>query len=254
MRKRRLLAISIILLLSITARAATPSAQQLQRANKAYQAGDFAEALTQYEALVEEGYRSEALYYNLANSYYRTNKIGKAILFYERALMLDPNDSDIRHNLQVAQSHLQDEIEALPTFFLTKWINNLTLEFATNTWTILALISLWVGIAGLAVWILSKVRRTKKIGFTAGVILISLSFIAFAIANYRSQLDQDSRRAVVMQPKVALHSAPDTQSTVVIEVHEGITVSLLDKIGEWYKVSLPNGEEGWLPQNSFERI
>ncbi|MDX1940653.1 MAG: tetratricopeptide repeat protein [Saprospiraceae bacterium] len=254
MRKQKLLAISIIVLLGTIAWATTPPSQQLQDANAAYRAGDFAKACAQYDSLIKQGYHSEALYYNLGNSYYRTGKLGKAILFYQRALLLDPNDADTQHNLQVVQSHLQNDIEALSPFFLTKWFNNLSLELSTNTWSILALMSLWLGIVGLAFWLLGKVRRIKKNGFIAGVLLILLSFIAFAIAGHRARLENDSQRAVVLQPKASLHSSPDAQSAVIIEIYEGITLDLLDKIGDWYKVSLPNGEEGWLLKGSFERI
>lgn len=233
--------------------AAVPTAQ-LSNANQAYQQKDFATAIQQYEALLQQGYRSAALHYNLGNSYYRTNDLGKAVLNYERALLLDPNDADIKHNLQFVQDKLLDEIDPLPDFFLAKGWNGLGGLFSAQTWSLLALVLLWLGIAGLSVWLLSRVRLYKKIGFIAGSSLVIVSLIAFALANSRTKMIQDSGRAVVLEREIVLRSAPDNQSKEVFVLHSGATVQLLDQIGDWYKVSLRDGVQGWLPKESFERI
>lgn len=252
--KQKLLVIKILLFFSAGFLWANPAEQQLQAANEAYRAGNFEEAATQYEAILKEGYRSEALYYNLANSYFRLGEQGRAVLNYERALMLDPTDADTRHNLEVVRSRLQDEIEVLPEFFLAKWWRNITLSFSARSWSVFALVFLWLGITGLSLWLLGKRRQLKKIGFTAGVILLIISFLSFFFANNHQQLDENSSRAVILQTEVPMRSAPDLQSQVVLDLHEGTTIRILDKIGDWYKVALLNGEEGWLPEGAFEKI
>lgn len=233
--------------------AAEPTTQ-LTNANQAYQQKDFAAAIQQYEALLQQGYRSAALYYNLGNSYYRTNDLGKAILNYERALLLDPNDADTKHNLQFVQDKLPDEIDPLPEFFLVKGWNGLGGLFSAQTWSVLALVLLWLGIAGLSLWLLGRVRLYKKIGFIAGSSLLIITLLAFNLANSRTKMMQYSGRAVVLQREIVLRSAPDALSKEVFVLHSGATVQLLDQIGDWYKVSLRNGEQGWLPEQSFERI
>lgn len=233
--------------------AAAPSAS-LASANQAYQKKDFTTAIQQYEAILQQGYQSEALYYNLGNSYYRTNDLGKAVLNYERALLLDPNDADTQHNLQLVQSQLPDEIEPLPTFFLTKWWNTLGGLLSAQAWSVLALILLWLGIAGLTIWLLGRVRQYKKIGFIVGISLLIISLLGFSLANDRIHTIKNSGRGVVLQKEIVLRSAPDTQSKEVLVLHAGATVKVLDQIGDWYKVSLRDGMQGWLPEVSFERI
>lgn len=250
---RIILIISFLVCFLVAIKAANP-ATELNRANQAYQSGNFLQAIEQYEHLLQQGYRSEALYYNLGNSYYRVNKLGLAVLNYERARLLDPTDADTKHNLQVVRNRLQDKIEPLPEFFLSKWWNGLRSQLSTNIWSAVALTLLWLGIAGLSVWLLGKVRFYKKWGFIAGIGLLLLSLLGFALANSRKQAIQNSGRAVILQPEIPLQSAPDPKSKIVLPLHEGTTIHFLDKIGDWHKVMLENGEQGWLPKGGFERI
>jgi len=235
--------------------AASPEVERnMQRANEAYQSGNFAEAMRQYLALVEQGYRSEALYYNLGNAYYRLDSVGKAVLYYERALLLDPGDQDITHNLEVIRDQLPDEIDPLPVFFLTAWWRRVSLSMSETSWSALSLVCLWLGIGGFSLWLLGSQRKLKKVGFAAGIVLLLLSGLFFAFANSRAQLEDDSNRAVILAAEVALHSAPDQASEALLELHEGATLRLLDQIGDWYKVEMLDGNQGWLPKSSVEEI
>lgn len=251
--KTRFLVLFNLLIISALLQAAAP-ASLLESANAAYQKKDFSTAIQRYEQLLQEGYRSEALYYNLGNSYYRMNNLGKAVLNYERALLLDPNDADTRHNLQVVKDQLPDEIDALPPFFLSKWWNGIDGIFSVKGWSILALALLWLGLGGLTLWLLGRVRRYKKIGFMVGTALLVLSLLSFTLANSRRNTIQNSGRAVVMEKEIILRSAPDNKSKEIFTLHAGTSVKLLDQIGNWHKVALANGEQGWLPDKSFERI
>lgn len=226
----------------------------MQRANEAYQAGNYAEALRQYKALQAQGYQSEALYYNLGNSYFRLDSLGKAVLYYERALLLDPDDADLQHNLSVARQKLADEIDALPDFFLMEWWRQASLSLPKNGWSALAVIFLWLGMSGLVFWILGKARKLKKIGFVVGIIFLAFSGLFFALANSRVQLEENSRRAIIIRREVALRSAPDEVSESLRLLHEGTTIRLLDQIGNWYKIELLDGNQGWLPKPAAEEI
>ncbi|MFN7117990.1 MAG: tetratricopeptide repeat protein [Saprospiraceae bacterium] len=253
MSYQKLLLTGYLCALVIALQAADPTAQ-LASANAAYQQNDFAGAIQQYEALLQKGYHSEALYYNLGNSYYRTNNLGKAVLNYERALLLDPNDTDIQHNLSLVRDRLPDEIDALPTFFLARWWNGLSGWLSAQYWSIMTIGLVWLSVAGLTLWLLGSARRYKKIGFIAGLSLLVLSLLTFALAGSRNQTIANSNRAVVQAKEIVLRSAPDEASKAVFTLHAGTTIQLLDQIGKWHKVVLQNGEQGWLPDASFEQI
>ncbi len=226
----------------------------LEEANEAFRKRQYAEAIEGYEALLGEGYYSEALHYNLGNSYYRHGQLGKAILHYERARLLAPGDSDIRHNLAVARAALQDELAPLPEFFLYRWWDALRQLLSPAGWSLIGLLLLWAGAAGLGLWRLGRLRRHRKWGFVAGLSLLLLSVLPFALASSRQNQLLDSGLAVILSEETTLRSAPDALSQDMLPLHEGTTVELLDRIGDWYKVRLPNGEEGWLPMTDVEEV
>lgn len=228
--------------------------EQFAVANNAYRDGDYAAALEKYEAIEAVGLRSAELYYNIANTHYRQETLGKAILYYERALELAPNDEDIQNNLAIAREDLQDEIEALPPFFLRAWWAALRDTLSSSTWAYLAIGILWVGILGLILWQLGKVRSQRKLGFSMGLTLTLLSILPFTLAYSKAQVEVRSGEAIVLEKEVILRYAPEAKSTEIVALHEGTKVQLIDKISTWHKVRLANGEQGWLPEGSFEEI
>lgn len=88
-----------------------------KNADDEYKKGHYQQAIKDYEELLKKG-PSVELYYNLGNSYYRTDNITRAVLNYERALLLAPGDADIRFNLQMARSKTIDKITPKSEMFL----------------------------------------------------------------------------------------------------------------------------------------
>ena len=252
----RRLKLNLLLLLLPIFVAANDVEKLFQEANELYQSNAFTEAIEKYKSIEAMDYRSPELYYNLGNAYYKIDKPGKAILYYERALLIATSDNrdDIKHNLDLARKNLPDDIEILPPFFLKRWKSNLHHLASTESWSILGLLFFWLGVGGLLVWLSGKSRLQKKIGFVAGLVLIMFSTLPFYIAMDSSKIEKSSGLAVIMSDEVNLRSAPDEVSNSIFLLHEGTSVELLDQIGEWYKVKLLNGEQGWLPMNVLEKV
>ena len=133
--------IIIIVLFSILA-AGTVSANQLdelmQKGGDDYRNGEYDKAIETYEMILNDGYEGTALYYNLANSYYRIGKLGYAILNYERALKLSPTDEDVKHNLAFANLSTIDRIQPLPKFFIFDIWEAILGMFSVNGWSYFA--------------------------------------------------------------------------------------------------------------------
>lgn len=229
-------------------------AERMLAANDAFQSKQYKSAVEMFETLREDGYSSAILYYNLGNSYYRLDDLALAILNYERALLLKPHDRDTRHNLEVARQQLQDDLEVLPEFFLWRWWRGLAFTFSSTLWSVIGIGLLWLGIAGLVLWLFAKEREQKVKGFVAGLTLLTLCILPFSLATSRINMQESSRMAILMTSEAVLRSAPDSESTEILTIHEGLKVDLLDQISDWYKVRLQNGEEGWLPQSTVEEI
>jgi tetratricopeptide (TPR) repeat protein len=224
------------------------------KANTAYQTGNFAEAIALYEEVIKLDFQSAELEYNLGNAYFRQANLGKAILHYERAAILKPGDADIRHNLAVARDQVSGDIDVLPEFFLNRWWKNIRRLAFSGGWGIIALVLWWMAFAGFSLWLLGKNRRQKKAGFIIGAACIALSFLPYALAFSKLSYEQNTNTGIVMEEAVRLRSAPDDSGKEIMLLPEGLKANLLDRIEEWVKVRLPNGEEGWLEAKAFEEI
>lgn len=225
----------------------------LQAANDAYQAGQFKEAIEQYERLLPTEEQSADVHYNLGNSYFRMNQLGPAVLHFEKAALLKPRDKDILHNLRVAQTKVKTELEEIPEFFVTRWWSNTQKVMSPLGWGVFGLLLLWIGLAGLILWFRGGNRKQRKQGFVLGIILIILSILPFSLGFSLCKKMNDSGRSVVMTT-VDLKSAPDEVSESIIKLYEGTTIRLLDQIGGWQKIRLIDGEEGWLEEKVMEKI
>ncbi len=225
-----------------------------ETANQAYEKGNYKFAIEQYEGIISEGQHSAELYYNLGNAYFKTGNLGKAILNYERTLTLAPRDTQARDNLAIAQARTIDIIQPLPGFFLTRWWRTLQKNLSAGAWSWLSILMLWLAVGGLSVWLLMSDREQKKRGFVGGVLCLFLFGITFALAAQRNATQQNSNQAIILAKETALKDAATADSPDILMLHEGTKVGLVDQIGEWHKVRLPNGEQGWLVEGSFEEI
>lgn len=225
-----------------------------EAANQAYEKGNYNFAIEQYEGVLGEGQHSAELYYNLANAYFKKGNLGKAVLNYERTLTLAPRDAQARDNLAIAQARTVDIIQPLPDFFLTRWWRGLQQSLSANAWSWIAILMLWLSVGGFVVWLLFSQREQKKRGFLAGMVCLVLFGTTFVLAAQRNATQQNSSQAIILEKQTNLKDAADADSPDILELHEGTKVRLLDQIGEWHKVRLPNGEQGWLAEGSFEEI
>lgn len=101
--------------------------------DSAYIKDDYATAIQIYESLLKNG-ESADVYYNLGNSYYKAGEIAKAVLNYERALLMKPGNSDIRANLEVAHAKTIDKVEPVPEVFFVSWTKALINSMSVDAW------------------------------------------------------------------------------------------------------------------------
>ena len=120
--------IIFILLLAVMPFAARAASQQDSLWNagvECYANDDFSGALECFRALEDQGYSSAELYYNMGNTYFKmSGYIAYAVLYYERALKLDPSYKDARANLDFAHQFTLDKIEKVPEFVLVTWFKS----------------------------------------------------------------------------------------------------------------------------------
>ena len=129
--------------------------------DSAYVKNDYASAIQIYEALLKEGEAAE-VYYNLGNSYYKAGDIAKAILNYERALLIQPGNADIRANLEIARAKTIDKVIPVPEVFFVSWTKSLINCLSVDAWAKVGVVCFFLLLASLYFFFFSKQIVWKK--------------------------------------------------------------------------------------------
>jgi tetratricopeptide (TPR) repeat protein len=222
-----------------------------EEATSAYEDERYHDAVEAYESLVERGVEGGALHYNLGNAYYKSGDMANAILHYERALRYLPGDTDIEHNLALVNSQRVDAVIPVRGFFLYRWIRSMSSLLGLCGWGVVSLLLLWGAIAlfSYTVWYSAGKLFRRLAVVTAVCAVAAIALGAIRLSEFR--LDH---YAIVMQPMAKVMIAPDPESKVTIETSAGEKVRILDSLDNFYKIRLPNYEDGWIQKNAVERI
>ncbi len=222
--------------------------------DSAYIRNDYAAAIQIYEELLQQGESAE-IYYNLGNSYYKAGDIARAILNYERALLLQPDNGDIRANLEIARAKTVDKITPVPEVFFVAWIHSLGDHLGVDAWGKWAIVCFILLLVGLGLFFLGKQVRLKKAGLTAAVIFLILTVVCNLYASRQKDKLVNRDRAIVLTPSVTVRSTPSESGTSLFILHEGCKVQIKDNtLREWKEITLEDGKVGWLPVSSIEII
>jgi len=249
---------ALLLLLLISTAAAgqkAPSASQKFNQGAAFfSAGSYKDALQSWMDIYNTGYRSANLCYNIGNAWFKLNNVPQAILFYERAYLLKPADEDINYNLQISRTLIVDRFQEIPELFFIKWYNLAALILSSNQWARISLFCFLISLACLSLYIYSSKHRLKVLGFWFAVGLFIISVSSFILAERNKFLVYDSHKGIITTAVVSGKSSPDASGTDLFVLHDGTKVTIEDSVGEWIEIRLSDGNKGWVPVNSLERI
>jgi tetratricopeptide (TPR) repeat protein len=224
-------------------------------ADSAYVKGDYKAAIEIYESLAANNGESADVYYNLGNAYYKSENIAKAVLNYERALLLNLDDEDIRFNLELARSKTVDKVAPEYKFFLMEWLESIINLLSISAWSILAVVSFVVMLLTLLLFLFGKSVSTKKTGFIIALFSLFITIFANLSALHRYHYLTERNDAVIMEPSVTAKSTPSNSGTELFVIHEGRKVKISDdSMREWTEIELEDGNKGWIPSSSLERI
>ncbi len=251
----RFYAISILaIIFCFDLNAKTTADSLFQAANTSYAEGNYTAAGEQYEAILARGFESGEVYYNLGNCYYNQENYPRAILNFERALLLDPGNDNIEHNLAKARIYTIDKIEEIPQFVIRRWINSVIILLHSNAWAIISLIAFVLMLIMLLIYFLTTNVNRKRAGFYLAVIALLISAGSYYLASKSKQLVVNSNGAVVMSATVTVKGSPRDKGTDLFIIHEGTKVSIVNSLDEWYEIKLSDGKQGWLRNTAIEPI
>lgn len=222
--------------------------------DSAYMRNDYAAAIQIYENLLKQGEAAE-VYYNLGNSYYKADDIARAILNYERALLLAPGNADIRANLEIARSKTIDKVLPVPEIFFVSWSKSLINMLGVDAWAKLGITFFVLLLVSCSLFFFSKQVAGKKVGFIAGVIFLVLVILSNVFAAQQKNGLQNRNKAIVLAPSVTVRSTPSESGTSLFILHEGCKVEIKDNsMREWKEIRLEDGKVGWVSASTIESI
>jgi tetratricopeptide (TPR) repeat protein len=225
-----------------------------EQANQAYNEGKYDKAVENYLGILEKGEHSAALYYNLGNSYYKLNKIAPSIYYYEKALLLTPNDAEIKNNLTYAQNMTLDAIDTMPEMGLSKFYRDLTEMLSFDQWAYTAVLFMMLFVGLYIAFYYFRYATRKRIAFILSLVslLFSLATAAFAYLQYEAF--KSDRPAIVFSSEVEIKAEPNDRSQGVFTLHEGAKVNVLEDLDEYHKISIADGKTGWIPKESIKLL
>ena len=241
-------------LLVFLVRPAVANEQIFQKANEAYTKSAYDSAIYLYNKILDSGYESAEVYFNLGNAHFKNKDIAQAVLNFERAHQLSPTDNDITFNLQLAQTLVVDKINVLPPFFLSQWWENYTNLLSSDSWALLSIVFFMVLLISVLAYLFSKTLLIKKLAFWMACFFLLTSLQTF-VSSYQIKNNIQSRNsAIIMAESVTIKSSPDEKGTEIFVLHEGVKVWVLDEIGSWLKIKIADGNSGWIRKQDIERI
>ncbi len=225
-----------------------------EQGNRHYRDGEYEKAVLAYESVLRGNKESSALYFNLGNAYYKLNQIAPAIYNYEKALLLDPNDREIRDNLAIAEKMRVDSFEPVSTVGLSQAISSFTsvMHYDSWAWTAAALSTL--AFVFFCVYFYSNKSRVKRFFFTGIFICIGLMLLSIGAAMFEKSSADSQRFAIVFVQVTPVKSEPLPEGSEVLRVHEGTKVAIVESIQGWYKVEVPDGNQGWIQAQTLREI
>ena len=247
--------ISVILYFLIGMMQVLSAAPTKAEADKAYQDSHYADAIEKYEAILSEEGESAELYYNLGNSYYKNKNVAKAVLNYERALLLVPGNADARFNLEMARSKTTDKVTPVSEVFIVTWAKAIVNCQSESQWAICGIVSFILLLASLGMYIFGKQIVLKKIGFTGAVAFMMITICANLCASQQKDELITRDGAIIMSPSITVKSTPNENGTNLFVLHEGTKVYIDDNsMKAWKEIRLEDGKKGWVPTSSIEII
>ena len=222
---------------------------QFHDAGVAYKAKDYKKAIELYNGIIKTGLASGPVYYNLGNSYLKSNQWGEAILNYERARRLMPRDADLASNDRYALSQIKNDQGAQKEPWANRLLNPYADFFTLDEMTVILFVCFFL--TGM-VYFLGLFLKWPASNYTVSIIILCLVlFLNGFIFAYK--VGRQKNQAVILKMTPAKFE-PLKDATTYFELNPGGRVKILKQESEWMKVRRLDGKEGWVKEDALQKI
>lgn len=225
-----------------------------EQANIFYNNAKYTEAIENYEKIIENGQHSAELYYNIANAHYKLNHIAPSIYYYEKALQLAPNDSEIKNNIVFARNMTIDAIDKMPEVGFSVWLKNIVNYSTFDGWAKMAVVLMLLFVGLYLVYYFTQTSLRKRLAFIGSMASLLLVFVSLSFAYHNYNLTQKDQPAIVFAKESLVKNEPNLRSNEAFKLHEGTKVQILDTVNNWKKIQLADGKTGWITSEDIKAL
>lgn len=250
--KRKIILLLALFFLSLTA--FSQNSTLFDQGKELYKNGKYQQAITVWTQILGNDAHSAQLYFNLGNAQYKLNHIGPSIYYYEKALQLSPNDTDIKNNLAFAQNARIDLIEPLPETVFSKWYNNISTLFTIRGWAVLSVVFSMGFVALFLLYYFAFSEKRKRLLFVSAMLVSVLLVASLSMAFLTYGDYSENKPAIIFASEIKVKTEPSMGSNVAFTLHEGTKVQILAQEGNWYRITLADGKDGWIPATDLKQL
>jgi SH3-like domain-containing protein len=108
--------------------------------------------------------------------------------------------------------------------------------------------------ASLGGYFLSRKINIQKLSFFTASFVLPVLIILSIILYARYNRELSVQYGILVESVYSVKAAPDENSNDAFVAHEGLKMELIDKVGDWVKIKLPDGKVGWVESNAVGQI
>ena len=222
-------------------------------ANEQYNLENYNTAVFKYKEILDSGFHSPELYFNLGSAYYKLDSIAQSIYFYEKGLIHFPRNEDLKQNLQFVNNLIIDDIDDISRNLIENRIIEVFNYIELNTWSYISIVfSLISSLIFIIYYFLNSVRF-KKFYFTLFCVMFLLTISNLTINFYISNFENNSLSAIIFSKEVEIKLEPNKRSDTLFNLHEGTKVQIIENFDDqWVKIMLSDGQIGWIIKNQIK--
>lgn len=221
--------------------------------NAEYESGNYDKAIGLYEKQLQTS-ESGALYYNLGNAYYKKGSLAPAILNYERAILREPDNDDIKANLEIARSKTLDDIKPKEKIFFAQWYDDFVNLNSSDSWAVMSVVLFLLTLTFAAIYLYVKIPAARRIGFFGGIGLFICTICCMCFASSQKTKLTAHNYVIIFNPSVEVKTAPEAKAGKLCNLHEGTKVKLKQTRKQWIEIDIENGNTGWIQEGDARKI
>ena len=249
--KKTLLIVFLAVAQSLIAQ--TPK-EQFTTANEAYADANYKEATRLYKELIEQGWQSSELHFNLGNTYYKKGEIAPSIYHYEMALLLSPGNKTYLNNLTYAEQKRVDEIEPTQKSKFDLRIEKIINWFNLEQWGKIAIGFASLSLLCFAGFLFFRKSILKRFLFSLFIVFTLACVSTYYLADKQAFLSKENLYGIVFSEEAKIYAEPNSTTNQLFLLHEGTKVKVEDEFRSYTKIRLGNNITGWIESAQIKKL